>query len=71
MLNHLEAGIAVTALQATGNYRVLRRLDLENDPRLTRRRSGETLVGLCLDTETTGFDYPQDRVIELGLVAFE
>jgi DNA polymerase-3 subunit epsilon len=71
MLNPLEAEIAVTALEATGNYRVLRRLDLENDPRLTRRRTGESLVGLCLDTETTGFDYPQDRVIELGLVAFE
>ena len=71
MMNPLEAEIAVTALLATGNYRVLRRLDLENDPRLTRRRTGGSLVGLCLDTETTGFDYPQDRVIELGLVAFE
>jgi DNA polymerase-3 subunit epsilon len=71
MMNTLEAEIAVTALQATGNYRVLRRLDLENDPRLARRRSVESLIGLCLDTETTGFDYQQDRVIELGLVAFE
>jgi DNA polymerase-3 subunit epsilon len=71
MMNTLEAEIAFTALQATGNYRVLRRLDLENDPRLARRRSVESLIGLCLDTETTGFDYQQDRVIELGLVAFE
>jgi DNA polymerase-3 subunit epsilon len=71
LLNPLEAEIAVTALQATGNYRVLRRLDLENDPRLTRRRTGDALIGLCLDTETTGFDCPQDLIIELGLVAFE
>ena len=71
MMNTLEAEIAVTALKATGNYRVLRRLDVENDPRFTRRRGGESLIGLCLDTETTGFDYPHDRVIELGLVAFE
>jgi DNA polymerase-3 subunit epsilon len=70
-MNPLEAEIAVTALEATGRYHVLRRLDLENDPRFTRKRSGEMLTGICLDTETTGFDYPRDRVIELGLVAFE
>ncbi len=70
-MNPLEAEIAVTALKATGNYKVLRRLDLENDSRLTRRRSRESLIGLALDTETTGFDHPQDQIIELGLVAFE
>ena len=71
ILNPLEAEIAVTALQATGNYRILRRLDLDNDPRLTRRKTADSLIGLCLDTETTGFDHSRDRIIEFGLVAFE
>ncbi len=70
ILNHLEAEIAFTALKATGNYKILRRLDLDNDQRLSRRRTGEQLLGICLDTETTGFESPQDTIIELGLVAF-
>jgi hypothetical protein len=32
-LNILEAEIAITALHATGEYTVLRRLNLEQDPR--------------------------------------
>ena len=71
ILNPLQAEIAVTALKATGNYRILRRLDLDNDQRFSRRRSGKSLMGICLDTETTGFDSPQDTIIELGVVAFE
>ena len=70
LMNLLEAEIAVTALESTGNFRVLRRLDFACDPRLNGRRRGESLTGLCLDTETTGFDSPQDRIIELGVVAF-
>lgn len=70
LMNPLEAEIAVTALEASGNYRVLRRLDPARDPRLTGRRTGGELIGICLDTETTGFDCPQDRIIELGMVAF-
>ncbi len=70
IMNPLEAEIAVTALGATGNYRVLRRLDPDNDPRLSRRRCENSALGICLDTETTGFDSPKDTIIELGLVAF-
>lgn len=70
LMNPLEAEIAVTALESSGRYRVLRRLDLASDPRLGRRQGGRELIGLCLDTETTGFDSSQDRIIELGVVAF-
>ncbi len=70
-LNALEAEIAITALHATGNYFVLRRLDLENDPRFTRKSASDVQTGLCLDTETTGLDHATDKIIEMGIVAFE
>lgn len=70
-LNPLEAEIAVTALHASGNYQVLRKVHLEQDSRMTRRKVSNARIGLCLDTETTGLDKDQDKVIELGIVAFE
>ena len=70
-LNVLEAEIAVTALQATGDYLVLRRLNLDRDSRFSKRRLDGTKIGLCLDTETTGLNHAQDKIIELGIVAFE
>ncbi|CAA2145090.1 3'-5' exonuclease [Methylobacterium bullatum] len=57
------------ALESTGDYRVLRRLepltdcpDAPNEP---------TFIGLILDTETTGTDCVADEVIELGILKFE
>lgn len=70
-LNQLEAEIAITALHATGDYQVLRKISLERDHRLQGRGGEGTRIGLCLDTETTGLDHRQDRIIELGIVAFE
>jgi DNA polymerase-3 subunit epsilon len=56
-------------LEATGRYRVLRRLGpwtghcgAPNEP---------TFRGLIVDVETTGTDLPQDEVIELGMLKFE
>lgn len=56
-------------LEASGEYRVLRRLrEVEEfDPPNATRKS----VALFLDTETTGFDVDRDRIIELAVVAFE
>lgn len=70
-LNPLEAEIAVTALHASGNFQVLRKVNLEQDTRITRRTVPNSRIGFCLDTETTGLDHSQDKVIELGIVAFE
>ncbi|HEY6871635.1 MAG TPA: 3'-5' exonuclease [Geobacteraceae bacterium] len=70
-LNPLEAEIAVTALHATGDFLVLRRLDLERDARFARKPAEGSRIGLCLDTETTGLSHAADKVIELGIVAFE
>jgi DNA polymerase-3 subunit epsilon len=60
---------AAGMLEATGDYRVLRRL--QPRPVVVSRapRQGEG-IAIILDTETTGLDHTQDEVIELGIVAF-
>ena len=72
-LNDLEAEIAIAALQSTGEFTVVRKLNLERDSRFTQKRmvAQGVKIGLCLDTETTGLNYTTDKIIELGIVAFE
>lgn len=70
-MNALEAEIAITALHATSDYKVLRKINLKQDSRFSNQKSSNTQVGLCLDTETTGLNFAQDKIIELGIVAFE
>lgn len=70
-MNILEAEIAITALHATGDYTVLRKLNLERDPRFTKKPVKGSKIGLCIDTETTGLNHTEDKIIELGIVAFE
>lgn len=70
-MNPLEIEVAISALHSTGDYLVLRRLNLEQDNRFSRRASDCSQVALCIDTETTGLNHLQDKVIELGIVAFE
>lgn len=63
-----EADDAIAALEATGNFRVLRRLlprTIINTPDST-----ETKVGVVVDVETTGLDPKQDQIIELAMVPF-
>lgn len=58
-----------TTLSASLDYRVLRRLVrrevLATDP------GTSLLKGVVVDTETTGLDARQGKIIEIGLVAFE
>lgn len=70
-MNPLEAEIAVTALHATGEFMVLRKLNLEKESRFAKKPVQGARVGLCIDTETTGLDPAQDKIIEIGIVAFE
>ena len=70
-LNALEAEIAITALHATGEFTVVRKLNLERDSRFTHKSMQGSKIGLCLDTETTGLNHSEDKIIELGIVAFE
>ncbi|KLK94788.1 DNA polymerase III subunit epsilon [Microvirga vignae] len=60
---------AADALEASGQYRVLRRLLPR--PVVTSRIAvpGEKLA-VIVDTETTGLDHTRDEVIEIGMVAF-
>jgi DNA polymerase-3 subunit epsilon len=69
--NQLEAEIAITSLHATGDYLVLRKINLDHDTRFSRKSLSTSRIGLCLDTETTGLNQTEDRIIELGIVAFE
>ena len=69
--NQLEAEIAITSLHATGDYLVLRKINLDLDTRFSRKSLSTSRIGLCLDTETTGLNQAEDKIIELGIVAFE
>jgi len=70
-MNPLEAEIAITDLHATGEFTVLRKLNLERDTRFTHKPAQGSKIGLCIDTETTGLNHTEDKIIELGIVAFE
>jgi len=61
--------IAAHALEASGQYRILRRLYPR--PVVTSRAAipGQRLA-IIVDTETTGLDHTRDEVIEIGMVAF-
>ena len=57
-------------LEQHPDYRVLRRLTPQH--LITPELAGQKMCkGVVLDTETTGFDVENDRVIELGMLLFE
>src|SRR3954462_2275213 len=60
---------AARMLEATGGYRVLRRLPPH--PIVVSRNAcqGEK-IAVILDPETTGLHHTRDEVIELGMIAF-
>ena len=62
----LEAMAA--ALEASGGYRVLRRLTPR--PPVTVAEGVVTRIGLFVDVETTGLDWRADEIIELAMVPF-
>ena len=59
------------ALEASGRYRVLERYVKPTRYHDVPEDEVELRTGLYVDVETTGLSASQDRIIELGLVAFE
>lgn len=59
----------VATLEATGDYRVLRRF--VRRPSYKSPSATNVRRGLIVDVETTGLDTATDRIIELGMVPFE
>jgi DNA polymerase-3 subunit epsilon len=62
--------IAVELLAQSGEYRVIQKY---HQPEFYHIADGTTTKkrGIFLDVETTGSDYKQDKIIELGLAVFE
>jgi DNA polymerase III subunit epsilon len=56
-------------LEATGDYRVLRRL-MPRPIVVSPTSHQDEKIAVILDTETTGLDHTRDEVIELGMIAF-
>ena len=65
--SHAELEAMAAALEASGEYRVVRRLDAR--PPLPSPPAGSRL-GLVIDVETTGSDVRGDEVIELAMIRF-
>jgi DNA polymerase III subunit epsilon len=57
----------IRALEATGNFRVLRRAALGP---IANQASVQDKVAVIVDVETTGLDLERDEIIEIGMVAF-
>jgi DNA polymerase-3 subunit epsilon len=64
--DHLET-LAQT-LEATGDYRVVRRL--KPRPRIVPPPCTPLRLGLVVDVETTGLDHQRDEIIELAMTPF-
>jgi DNA polymerase-3 subunit epsilon len=56
-------------LEASGRYRILRRIEREARPRSPPHCPTKRAV--FLDVETTGLDVESDEIVELGMVPFE
>lgn len=69
MLSDEQAEVLAQQLEAHPNYRILRRLGPQTS---FAEPAGRPLSkGVIVDTETTGINQDVDKIIEIGLVAFE
>ena len=59
----------VNQLNDSGEYRVLKKLDLNQT--YNEDDGSDKKIAIFLDTETTGTDVEEDQIIELGMVTFE
>jgi DNA polymerase III subunit epsilon len=66
----VDAESLATALEANPDYRVIRRLD-QNHAGGPPIQGDSVRRAAIVDTETTGMDFIDDQVIEIGIVVFE
>lgn len=60
----------IEALESDGDYRVLRRVCIEEGQVVTADEVEGTSVGAALDVETTGLAVESDKIIELSIRRF-
>ncbi len=65
-MNNIEA---IEQLEKSGQYRVIERLNAPD--RYWEGKPATPRIGVVIDVEATGLDTVHDKIIELGLVAFE
>ena len=68
-MDDMDAEALASRLEHHPDFRVLRRLDTSRSP--PALAGSDISRGVILDTETTGMDPAADKLIELGLLAFE
>ena len=65
----MEKQDLVNQLNESGEYRVLKKLDLSQT--YNEDDGSDKKIAIFLDTETTGTNVEEDQIIELGMVSFE
>ncbi|HCJ61433.1 MAG TPA: DNA polymerase III subunit epsilon [Alphaproteobacteria bacterium] len=69
MISDKQEALWVAGLLVTNNYRLLRRVDLSKW--VFPEPEGDIKSAVFVDVETTGLHHGQDKVIELGMQAFD